>query len=469
MVFVCCGGVKKQKRKKKKKQHMDNNKMSTSLSFFSSSSEMSSLGKRRTFGGGRKKNYHMSTLSSSSLSSSSSSSFHSNTCNNCGQTGHIFYQCTSPIVSYGILCYRVKSASTTTGSTSTGSSMSSVPSSYVLLVRPSSVSRGGGSTTALSATTTMVTSPVREYLMIRRRHTYGFIELLRGKYSSQQQAQLRLLIDEMTVSEKEKTLRSSYESLMNELWNALVPVEPAPPPPSLEDTPSSQEEDAEDVPLEEEVEVGEDVVMQEEKKEKEDEEEEKENDVGKRWQQGQQQQQKKQQRVEWRSSLSGGGGGGRGKMGVGVKDRDNTAAQKKFEELRSSGLLSRLIKESRTAWEEPEWEFPKGRRHDSRERDVECALREFQEETGYMSSTVDIVKNMAPIELNFVGSNYKSYQYKYFVGQMSWANSLQEGTPQISEVSAMKWMSQRECVACLRPCQIETQRMIQRLDRSIPI
>ena len=45
--------------------------------------------------------------------------------------------------------------------------------------------------------------------------------------------------------------------------------------------------------------------------------------------------------------------------------------------------LESLVKGSRTYWKTPEWGFPKGRRN-YQENDLACALREFQEETGYI-------------------------------------------------------------------------------------
>ena len=42
--------------------------------------------------------------------------------------------------------------------------------------------------------------------------------------------------------------------------------------------------------------------------------------------------------------------------------------------------LKEIVENSFTSWEETEWEFPKGRR-DFEEKDLDCALREFEEET----------------------------------------------------------------------------------------
>ena len=65
-------------------------------------------------------------------------------------------------------------------------------------------------------------------------------------------------------------------------------------------------------------------------------------------------------------------------------------------------------------WQEPEWGFPKGRRN-SHEKDYDCALREFQEETGYDKNVLHNLQNVLPFEEIFTGSNYKSYKHKYYV------------------------------------------------------
>ena len=73
--------------------------------------------------------------------------------------------------------------------------------------------------------------------------------------------------------------------------------------------------------------------------------------------------------------------------------------------------LASLIAESSTAWECAEWGIPKGRRN-YQERDLQCGLREWQEETGYLKMDIQIIQNLTPIEEIFTGSNYKSYKHK---------------------------------------------------------
>ena len=75
-------------------------------------------------------------------------------------------------------------------------------------------------------------------------------------------------------------------------------------------------------------------------------------------------------------------------------------------------------KDTPIVWGEPEWGFPKGRRN-YHEKDISCALREFEEETGYKRTDLSIMQNIQPVEEIFTGSNYKSYKHKYFIAYMS--------------------------------------------------
>ena len=80
--------------------------------------------------------------------------------------------------------------------------------------------------------------------------------------------------------------------------------------------------------------------------------------------------------------------------------------------------LSELIAQCSNKWTEPEWGFPKGRR-EYHETDVDCSKREFQEETGILSRRINMILNVIPYEETFMGSNYKSYKHKYFLGFMN--------------------------------------------------
>ena len=121
--------------------------------------------------------------------------------------------------------------------------------------------------------------------------------------------------------------------------------------------------------------------------------------------------------------------------------------------------LDRLIEESNTAWETPEWGFPKGRRN-YQERDLTCAIREFEEETGYDRNKLFIISNLIPFEEIFTGSNYKSYKHKYYLGNMSYNKTINTNCFQVSEVSKMEWKTYDECIECIRPYNLEKLKLL---------
>ena len=72
---------------------------------------------------------------------------------------------------------------------------------------------------------------------------------------------------------------------------------------------------------------------------------------------------------------------------------EETTSKEKFEYLKKGVKIKdveysieSLIASSTTKWTEPEWGFPKGRRN-YQEKDIDCGIREFTEETG-MSARV---------------------------------------------------------------------------------
>ena len=125
--------------------------------------------------------------------------------------------------------------------------------------------------------------------------------------------------------------------------------------------------------------------------------------------------------------------------------------------------LESLIKESKTRWIQTEWGFPKGRRNYN-EKDLNCAIREFEEETGYQKDDVNIIYNILPYEEIFTGSNFKSYKHKYFICKLKEDITNNKGY-QKSEVSDMKWKSFSECLDSIRPYNLEKKDIITKLDK----
>ena len=93
-------------------------------------------------------------------------------CNNCGKSGHIFNNCKMPIISIGVIAFRIHP-----------------------------------------------TTNIHEYLMICRKHTLGFMDFVRGKYSVYNRDYILNLFYEMTDSEIEIILQQKFETIWNTIWN----------------------------------------------------------------------------------------------------------------------------------------------------------------------------------------------------------------------------------------------------------
>jgi 8-oxo-dGTP pyrophosphatase MutT (NUDIX family) len=246
-----------------------------------------------------------------------------NICNNCGKQGHSFHQCKLPITSYGIVVFR-------------------------------SSSKGV------------------QFLMIRRKDSFGYIDFIRGKYSPYNIYQLHNMINEMSEAEKNRILTESFDELWEKMWGETLNAQ--------------------------------------------------------------------------------------------YKNEEQISA-KKFD-LIKNGIytnnefitLSDLVERSSTEWLETEWEFPKGRRN-YKEKDLECALREFEEETGVLSSKISIIENVLPFEEIFIGTNYKSYKHKYFLAYMN-DNEDFLNNFQVTEVSKLEWKTIDECLEAIRPYNLEKKELI---------
>jgi 8-oxo-dGTP pyrophosphatase MutT (NUDIX family) len=132
--------------------------------------------------------------------------------------------------------------------------------------------------------------------------------------------------------------------------------------------------------------------------------------------------------------------------------------------------LNSLLDESETAqpaeggaptrWETPEWGFPKGRKN-YQEKDLQCALREFEEETGYSNANIQLIENLLPFEEIFIGSNYKSYKHKYYLAHMT--GNIDESDLlkyERGEVSQMCWFTYEACLLHIRSYNTEKKRVL---------
>jgi 8-oxo-dGTP pyrophosphatase MutT (NUDIX family) len=120
---------------------------------------------------------------------------------------------------------------------------------------------------------------------------------------------------------------------------------------------------------------------------------------------------------------------------------------------------------------ETEWGFPKGRRN-LREYDIDCAKREFEEESGYKNEDYEIINEEITFDEIFSGTNNIRYQHTYYL-----AKSLNEITLKIdknnfnqySEIKKVKWFNFEDGFEIIRDYNIEKKNILNKVDEYIKI
>ena len=131
--------------------------------------------------------------------------------------------------------------------------------------------------------------------------------------------------------------------------------------------------------------------------------------------------------------------------------------------------LDTLNSSNKILWYEPEWGFPKGRRN-LKETNRDCAIREFEEETGIIHDEYTMIYQIDPIEELFSGSNNIRYKHIYYVA-MAKDNINNNFTidksnfNQVSEISNVKWHSYKECMNTIRSYNIEKKNVLEKLHK----
>jgi len=142
-------------------------------------------------------------------------------------------------------------------------------------------------------------------------------------------------------------------------------------------------------------------------------------------------------------------------------------ALQKFESVDKQQIIQQVP----SKFVEPEWGFPKGRRMRG-ETDLQCAIREYFEETNIPEEAYEIKENLVFTEV-FVGTNNVRYKHIYFVALLkrsSCINLLQKLTAtQRREISCVAWKTLKESKNITRPHYVERKHMLTELEKTISL
>ena len=131
--------------------------------------------------------------------------------------------------------------------------------------------------------------------------------------------------------------------------------------------------------------------------------------------------------------------------------------------------LKDLILNNLINYEEAEWGFPKGRRN-FKEKNIDCAKREFQEETNLSKNDYHII-NMSPIEETYLSTNSSKYKHIYYISQC--INTHLElkiddtNENMTTEIGDIKWLKINEALDIIRDYNIDKKTKLVYLHKMI--
>lgn len=121
------------------------------------------------------------------------------------------------------------------------------------------------------------------------------------------------------------------------------------------------------------------------------------------------------------------------------------------------------VKYVKPKWSTPEWGFPKGRRDKSCENNLECATREFQEETGYSREEYIIFDKIEPVSEYLTGTNNVHYKHVYYlsIDNCQRKDCLLNFDRQ--EIGEVRWFTYQEAIDNIRPRHINKKCILTRI------
>lgn len=135
-------------------------------------------------------------------------------------------------------------------------------------------------------------------------------------------------------------------------------------------------------------------------------------------------------------------------------------SKNKFDNIINTSYFKNLIslKNYKNNYTEQEWGFPKGRKK-IKESDIDCAIREFCEETQLYKDDIQIDSKIIPFQEIFFGTNNILYKHVYYIAKIvkEDAKILLDNNcmEQIREVRALKWFTYNEVLDHIKNHNIE--------------
>lgn len=150
-----------------------------------------------------------------------------------------------------------------------------------------------------------------------------------------------------------------------------------------------------------------------------------------------------------------------------ILKRDKNDSRKKYEKLVNSceNMIDLdFLTNVELFHDIDEWGFPKGRIKKNEDK-LDCAIREFKEETDYKDEDFRIIDNIKPIVENLTGTNGKKYRHIYYVAELiSGKKPINNKTKsQRQEIGDIQFMLHENALVSIREYHYNRKEIIIRL------
>jgi 8-oxo-dGTP pyrophosphatase MutT (NUDIX family) len=331
-------------------------------------------------------------------------------CSNCGKYGHIYKKCKDPITSIGIIHLYLSDIKLDTFFlnkyvikniiTKYKQNNYQIKNIYLQKFNDKNLALLDKSTD-LEPYLTIVKNKIK-LLMIRRKNTVGYIEFVRGRYDHMSDDGILFLLNQMTHDEINYLKNNTFEFIWNDLWNGKY----------------------NDLPIDE-------------------------NSIKNLDSINESQYQINLDKLSSKDRY----------IYTKVHLKEYTISKQKFDYIIENNILEKLKSRIVILYEQPEWGFPKGRRN-LHEKNIDCAVREFNEETGIDTSHIEIMDRIYPLNETLKGTNNLNYRHSYFlsIGKMEQVNL--DLPSQKIEIGGIGWFSYNEAKNMIRSYHINRLKLL---------
>jgi hypothetical protein len=269
-----------------------------------------------------------------------------NTCSNCNKIGHNIKQCSDPITSIGIFCFKLNNV------------IENIFNNNINKISYYDINNYNINMSNIFKFNKYI--GMINFLLVRRKHSLNYIDFIKGKYNLNDVDNILNMFNHMSIKEVEDIKNNSFITLWNNLWTKTANYK--------------------------------------------------------------------------------------------IYNKEMIESGEKFNKMIESGIMNDILCRC-TPYSSTEWEIPKGRR-EFNEKNINCAMREFEEETRITREQYNILNCINPIHDNFIGTNNKKYKHIFYIGQYNGTEILENNIildNNSNEIDMIKWCNWNEVLLLLRP------------------